>query len=260
MVEAILIIAAAIAAFISIEIAYNTLIYKQPKQNRRTGLFVGITTGCLAVLGLISFLVSKIQKVPFLGNVVNIIDTPLDIFIKETPIVKVVAIALGLLAGVFIWFLIRGTLAFARKRKEYELYEESKKSEEPEVQETVVEPVDVVVEEAVKEPEEVVTEKIFEEDPVHFLPNLSLSDIQVKDPISLKNTYVASKGKMQIGEVKSGYVAIYRDVTGMNQLKRILSENSIDISGIRPEPTIVIFDNEKIKAMNFKKWYQKVKG
>lgn len=264
MFEFLLIALVVIAVVVFVEIAYNSLIFRQkpkPSAKQWVGFLAISAFGALLIVSTMIF-ADDIKNLPYIGWLVKLVDAPAKLFVKSTPIM-LIAIVVGIaLLVVFGYFIIRGLVVYKRKKKNFDLAEEKKVSEQEstkKVEETPSEVVETVEEvEEDEKPKEEIPE--VSEDPIHFIKNVSLSGFNYKDANSLREAYLAAKGQLQLAETKSGYIAIYRDLEGLGSLKKLLSQNSIDISQLENKPMIVMFNQDKIKALNFKNWYQKVKG
>lgn len=91
------------------------------------------------------------------------------------------------------------------------------------------------------------------------LMGLELKDFDISNFAGLKQAFNASKQGLQLTKQGDDYIAVYCNSKGLQQIKKILSKNSIDASLLKAQAEIVTFNQEKIKVMPITDYLQRFK-
>lgn len=91
------------------------------------------------------------------------------------------------------------------------------------------------------------------------LLGLELKDFDISNFAGLKQAFNASKQGLQLTKQGDDYIAVYCNSKGLQQIKKILSKNSIDASPLKAQAEIVTFNQAKIKVMPITDYLQRFK-
>lgn len=275
MIEWILRFALILTAVILINVLYSTFLYRQKNKIWKIGIIA--TLSFLVILG--SFIgwykVQLLYSIPYGGNILKIIDSPFSAFFNYVPQWFIWVWFVLPIAIAWIFFIGKSGFVYEKIKKEY--FEFIKKQREKDAKDG---------KKAEKEVEKKNNIQQSLQDKTLSTSNNEISDTPSKELVSLKKIAPKSSSKTQkmppqqyflgeeypttrfnyaslqgitkairfskkhliLGKTRQGYVAVYATKGGYQKLKKIFSENSLDIAPLKGSPSVVFFTYKKIKA------------
>lgn len=258
MIEWILYFILAMTAIIIMQSTYNSLLYRHKKSALKVILVV-IIDGVTLVLSLATaYGISRLEHLQKVGLIIRIINVPFASFFNYLPKWALfIWFVLPLLIA-WVFFLFKGGIVYqAIKRKFIEfnknqaLAKKETKEHKNKVQNSQTKPkleTQSIPSNAKKMPPK-----------MHFLDDVQLHHLEPKTFAGVKKMAMMAKNGLIVGKTKNGYVACYRTGQGYKDLKKLFSKNSIDISMLKPQSSIVFFNHDKVKAQSFKNYIRKMK-
>ena len=233
-----------------IEIAYNSLVYRQT-ENKNKLIFYSITIITLASARLGIVAINKLIDVPVLGGIIKMINSIFNSFVNYVPLKPILLWFVVPVSLAWGFYMLKSTGFVVTKKLNFNKWKGSLKLKQQE------ETQDQMQQEQ-KDSE--VQQDIEIESSIHFLDMEMTRGIKYQNVLGLQRAYeLAKKNGLQISETKDGYVAVYSDGKGYKALKKILSENSIDISNLQGRPSLVFFDAEKASGIGIQDQFLKLK-
>lgn len=233
-----------------IQIAYNSLVYRQ-RGKMRWAKFSFVAAATLNGGYLLFKFIKPFTELPYISLVVGAIDSMFFTFFSYLPKTFLIIWFVVPFAITWVVYLIKTLATVVKNRIKYVKWkkraEDEEKSSLKENTENVTEveanDTDAVIAAAV----EVIEEAGQCEKDIHFLDE-TMTKIRYKSILGLQRAYEVAKAKgLQLAETETGYVAVYAEKTGVKKLKELLSQNSIDISEIENRPSVVFFDADTVQ-------------
>lgn len=257
-----------------IEILYNAIVFR--KTNPRRWLYlIASAAGVTIIGGALLWGVGLLRKIPFLGVGVKYFDKLFTTFAGYLPVFKIllyIAIPIALIWVVYLGLTFYQYIAIKSKytkyiskqnqdtapetktpksKKKHNLFKKKDSAstvDEPNTQEPPTEEI--------KQPTvsiNALTDKSQSQSEApnpHFL-SIETKPIRYQSPFGLKRALTESADGLRIGETPSGYVALYSNHDGFISLQRLLSENSLDITELVDQPSVVEFNQSTITADSY---------
>lgn len=261
MVEALLKLLIGIVGLLAFNIIFTNTLYKQKPNVKNVSILSSLT---VLILGFI-FTLWKVVDALSNFKIVGAIDNWYGKFSTNVPFgFLLIWLVVPLVIGFIIYFI----LGVNKKRS---IHKDYKKWQKEEAEKNQPEHVDGSKN---SEAEERVQNEVQKEDRKEQpLPLESKSDeaeildvrpnVDKIDYVSfagLKRVYNDAKNQLQISKYKKdAYVAVYVNKKGLNELKRIFSQNSIDTSDLSTEASVVYFTDSKVQIMSLMNQIKKAK-
>ena len=261
MVEFILKFVIVLSALAVVQAFCNAYLYRQPKNVERISAVSSATIAVVLVSGALWFGVNYLNKAPYVSNVITAIDSPFKSFVSYLP--KTLIAIWFIVPVLLIWiiFIFKSGFIYQKIKRDYFKFiakngsDQKQKSEEA----TVVQPsVDEKAED--HKPEPMIMKLKAEPPKRYFLENVPIKSFEHRTIKGIAKVVPLAKENLIVGKTLQGYVAIYESNMGYKQLKRLFSENSIDIAGLQPKPSIVIFTHDNVKCFGLKDYLRKIKA
>lgn len=244
MIELLLKILVGFAVLVAVEIGYNAVVFHQISKTRWPK-FILISLFALLVGISAWYGIDQLYLIPYLGTVVSKIDDFINLFISYIPLHPVLIWFLAPIGLAFLFFSIKAVFNYYAQRRIYRKWEAAQTAKEKqdipqiEAEDKKIETVQV----------ETDTEMT---DTAHFL-NRETVNIRYKSVLGIQRAYeIARTRGLQLAENDDGYIAVYADSKGLQDLKVLLSENSIDISELQKRPSVVFFDKFQAHCVGIK--------
>lgn len=233
-----------VSAIIAIQIGYNEIIYQQlGKLKWFKFLVLACVVVILALAGIMQ--IPKILKFPVIHTLDKIVN---GLLLKLTEYINVNIVILWFvipLALAFIFFIIKSIFKRISIKRDFNKSKENEKSKIAVKKEVSPEIINV--------PEEIEVAEVELEEPVNRFLDYPTTKIKYGSILGLQRAYEVSKEKgLIIDTTSNGYVAVFSSQEGMKSLKILLSENGIDISVLKGEPSVVLFDETNIESKSIK--------
>lgn len=222
-----------------IQIIYTTVAYRQ-KAKLQWVKFAGGAFLTVVIVELILLKVQLIYSVPFIGSIVKGLDSWVQTFFNFLPKKTLIAWLVFPLAIAWAYFLLSSILAFLSKRGKFKNWvrkHESDTNNTPLVTKKEESKSNDLIEKA---------ESNFEDkEPEIEIPVNSVLDITTVG--GLTDAYNKSKQEgLLISKIENQYVAIYSDAAGFNKLKQLLLDIQVEVSNLKPRPSLVTFTDKII--------------
>lgn len=279
MIEALLKLIIGILGIVTFNIIYTNIFYKQKHNFKRTSLFISLTALLFIFVGALWKLIDQIQNIKYLGQFTSSIN---KIYGKFDTYIPKPFLFIWLLVPLIIVFIILIILGTNQKRKIRNSYKEWKDKEEAKKEVSSSEAnsttksdekpkdksADVQAEETnsddsgdkenIDDAKEELPLKQASQEVLDVTPNNEKIDYVSYN--GLKDIYLKAKEGLQISKFKKdAYIAVYINEKGLDELKKVLSENSLDITGLTNSPSVVYFTSSKVQTMSLSKQVQKAK-
>lgn len=259
-IEILLKIILVVVAISFVQIAYNSLVYRQ-RGKMKWFKFICVA-GVTLVGGYILFAsIKPFTELPYVSNVVSVIDTMIFTVYSYLPKPFLILWFVAPLVITWIVYLfitlttvIRNRYKFLKWKKRMEEKEKSS-SDNKETNKGTIDnsPVDAIELNADYEKEE-----SYEKN-VHFLSE-PMTKIRYKSILGLQRAYEVAKVKgLQLTETENGYAAVYADKSGVRKLKELMTQNGIDYSKLENRPSVVFFDLDTVQCVSIKEALGKMK-
>lgn len=280
MVEALLKLVIGIVGLLAFNIIYVNTTYKRKANLKNVSILTSLSILIIAFVWAFWKVIDSLSSIKFVGTVINSIDKWYGNFSTKVPFgFLIVWIPVPLLL-VFIVYLILGIKKKRSIKTDYKKWKseeeeknkpattenldsnESKKNQnvsennDDQVAETDTKPEiqNNKKNEADKKSDDSASEEIFD-----IQPNVEKIDYVSYD--GLKKVFTDAKKQLQISKYKKdAYVAVYANTAGLNELKKIFSENSIDTSSLSKKASVVYFTASKVQTMSLMGQIEKAKA
>lgn len=245
-VKAVLYIILVVVAISIIQIAYNSMVYRQINSLKwaKFGLVVVVV---LVGGGILFTFIKPFTELRYISNVVSFIDAVFFTFLGYLP--KQLLIIWFIIPVVITWiaYLFITLTAVIKNRYKYQKWKRKTEAAEQESNKELEETAATISEDKGK-------------DNVHFLSE-PMTKIRYKSALGLQRAYEISKQKgLQLAESETGYIAVYADKSGVTKLRELMNENDLDYSSLKNRPSIVFFDSSKTECVSIKEALEKMKG
>lgn len=243
-----------------IQTAYNTVLYRQPKNLARIATVGNVTLVTAVVAASLWWCVNWLDRIPYLNKIIIVIDSPFKAFWNYLP--KLYLLIWFVIPIVLVWiiFLFKGGIAYQKIKREYFKFVNSDSPKnESESQTEAPPPIEIKGEiKPRKESKDHVVIKFEKEPPKkYFLENVKTKSFEHRTVRGITRVLPC---ELVIGKTLQGYVAIYETNQGYKKLKQIFSENSIDITGLKAQPSIVLFTQSKVQCFGLKDYIKRIKA
>lgn len=246
-VKAVLYIILGVVAVSIVQIAYNSMVYRQINKLKWVKFSLVVVVVFVSSFLLFKF-VNPLTDFRYISNVVNVIDSVFFTFIGFLP--KNFLIIWFIVPVVLTWivYLFITLMAVIKNRYKYRKWKKKTELAEQESNNQVAETVATTSSED--------TEK----ENVHFLSE-PMTKIRYTSALGLQRAYEISKQKgLQLAESDTGYIAVYADKSGVTKLRELMIDNGIDYSNLKNRPSIVFFDSNATECISIKEALEKMKG
>lgn len=261
MIEIILKVGILLTGILIIQTTYNTILYRQPKNLARIATVGNVTLVTTVVAAALWWCVNWLDKIPYLNNFIIAVDSPFKAFWNYLP--KIYLLIWFVIPIVLVWiiFLFKGGIAYQKIKKEYFKFINSDSSKS-ESNSHISTPPPVELKGDIKPKKEdkehvVIRFKAKEPPKKYFLENVKTKSFEHR---TVKGITRVLPCELVIGKTLQGYVAIYETNQGYKKLKKIFSENSIDITDLRAQPSIVLFTQSKVQCFGLKDYLRRIKA
>lgn len=231
-----------------VQIAYNTFIYRQLGIDKRIKFSIVVVLDLVAGGALIS-ISSKVLNVPYLRNVIRFIDTLFISFFKYVS--SNILIIWFVLPMLVIWlvFIGKSIVSVILNRRKFNAWHKEKAVK---VNESIAPHVEKSVNKVDDLPK--TTEYM-----IDFL-DVDIADFTYDTEEALTKVYEDSKvNGLQVGKTETGYVAVYSNLRGINQLKEIMTKNHAHIDNIENRPSIIFINQDDSSCVPIKEAIQRLK-
>lgn len=234
------------------QIAYNTFIFRQIGIDKRIKFSVIVVLDLVVGIALLT-LSKKVLTVPYLSHFINFVDTLFISFFKY--ISSNILIIWFVLPMLVIWFVFIGKsiVSVILNRKRFNAWHKKN---------TVK--VEEKLEPNLEKDLEPVSEQTYDlsekkERRIDFL-DVDVVDFSYDTEEALTKVYEDSKiNGLQVGKTDTGYVAVYSNLEGINQLKAMLDRNNVHIKTIENRPSIILINQDDSSCISIKEAMQRLK-
>lgn len=236
--------------------SYNAIVYRQAGYIRwiKFTLILIATTG---VGYLLVMQIDEINKIPYLGRGILIIDSIFSAFYQYLPKKFIFYWLVVPFIIICLFFAVLTVVKSIEIRKNFILWEKrNKKIVDNEIQlnqskkesDSIQEIRNTEIQDAVINDDNV--QEIIET--VHFLEE-ETTRIKYDSILGLRKVFEKSKQKgLQLDETEEGYVAIYSNRDGYISLKHLLESNGLSSGDLVAQPSIVLFNKKTINQKTIK--------
>lgn len=240
-----------VTMIIVVQTAYNTFVYRQIGKMKwlKFGFvsFLGLTIGIVLMV-----LVKEFIKFPFIRSVVGFIDTVIFAFFGYISSSFLLVWFVVPILIIWLVYLLKSLVAVVINRAKFNKWKNENKEEEP---------TEIVAEVIQEEHSPTSEESIEEEDSIHFLDGVPLTKIRFNSVLGLQRAYeIAKKKGLQISKTETGYIAVYANAEGVQQLKSVFNDNGIESAGLENRPSIIFFNKKVTGSISIKSAMDKVKA
>lgn len=239
-----------VVAISLVQIAYNSLVYRQIGKLKWVK-FISVVVAVALGSYLLFVFIKIFTSLRYVSSITNAIDAVIFTFIGYLP--KKFLIIWFVVPLVITWIVyLFITIATVIKNR-YKYFTWKKRTENDEKNSSYDEKNN-------EKMTDIPSVETASRDNVHFLSE-PMTKIRYKSILGLQRAYEVAKEKgLQLTETENGYVAVYADKSGVLRLKEIMAQNGIDHSELENRPSIVFFDLDTIKCVSIKEAFEKMKG
>lgn len=261
MVEFILKFVIVLSALVVIQAFYNAYLYRQPKNVERISAVSSATIAVVLVSGALWLGVNYLNRLPYISNVVIAIDSPFNAFASYLPKPFLVIWFIIPILAIWIIFIFKSGLVYQKIKKDYFKFIAKNGSNE-DLKEDSGQALNIATADEAKEtkPEPIKINLKKEPPKRYFLENVPIKSFEHRTIKGIAKVIPLARENLIIGKTLQGYVAIYESNKGYKQLKRLFSENSIDIASLQSKPSIVLFTRNNVKCIGLKDYLRKIKA
>lgn len=239
-VEKILYFFVALTVVIAIFTLFNAVVYKKYGKIKWVKFISLSVLFIIAGLGLL-YLVHYFVYLPYVNGFCRLIDNIFRAFLKYLPMFT---LALWFIGPFVLVSLIIAGGTIIEKIQIKAKYRKWEKKNQPEV--TTENEEDTISN----------TEEI-----QFYLDGAVLTEFKYESIFGLQKAYELSKAKgLQVSKIDNGFVAVYANKIGMNDLANLLNENNIPFEPLPNRPTLTVIHPDGATSVTVKESLEKLKG
>lgn len=245
---------------------YNTLLYRQEKTVLKIAFVSVINLLLIFLLIPIWKYSAMLQKIPIAGKFIYVLDAPFRVFFRYLPRWALILWFVVPLALIWVIFLFRGGIVYIQIKNKYKQFmnRNKEKNEDEKTVEIKEKPsektklIDQSKQTARIETHEEKIEKRRKDQRFLDESRYTVKKFNYKSSGHLKMVTKLSKNGLILGRTANGYIGIFTNLKGYKELKKLFSENSLDISKLEAKPSAVIFTKSKITSYPLREYISKL--